>query len=357
MTTAVTAKIQIRKGTAAQWTSANPILLAGEIGFETDTGKIKIGDGSTTWATLVYTVDPAAVHITDHGLLSGLSDDDHTQYHTDARGDARYAPLAKGVTNGDSHDHSGGDGAQIAYSTLSGLPTLGTAATQDTSAFDAAGAAASAVSSHAGGTGVHAIASVTGLQTALDGKSAIGHTHSYEPADATILKQADVDDTPVNGVTTAPVSSNWAYDHAALATAHGISAFGSSLVDDADASTARGTLGLGTAAVAATGDFAAASHAHAASAITSGIIDTARLGSGSASASTYLRGDQTWAAAAGGVASDTHAAAEKTTPVGDDEIPLVDSAASYTLKKLKWSTIKPILDQAQLLASAAFGAR
>jgi len=38
---------------------------------------------------------------------------------------------------------------------------------------------------------------------------------SYEPADSTILKQADVDDTPVNGVTTAPVSSNWAYDHVA----------------------------------------------------------------------------------------------------------------------------------------------
>jgi hypothetical protein len=35
-----------------------------------------------------------------------------------------YAPAAKGVTNGDSHDHNGGDGAQIAYSTLSGLPTL-----------------------------------------------------------------------------------------------------------------------------------------------------------------------------------------------------------------------------------------
>ena len=34
-----------------------------------------------------------------------------------------------------------------------------------------------------------------------------------EPADSTILKEADVDDTPVNGVTTAPVSSNWAYDH------------------------------------------------------------------------------------------------------------------------------------------------
>lgn len=37
---------------------------------------------------------------------------------------ATYAVAAKGVTNGDSHDHNGGDGAQIAYSTLSGLPTL-----------------------------------------------------------------------------------------------------------------------------------------------------------------------------------------------------------------------------------------
>lgn len=35
-----------------------------------------------------------------------------------------YAVAAKGVTNGDSHDHSGGDGAQIAYSGLSGLPDL-----------------------------------------------------------------------------------------------------------------------------------------------------------------------------------------------------------------------------------------
>lgn len=49
-----------------------------------------------------------------------------------------YAPAAEGVTNGNSHDHSGGDGAQIAYSTLSGLPTLGTAAAQDTTAFQAA---------------------------------------------------------------------------------------------------------------------------------------------------------------------------------------------------------------------------
>lgn len=38
------------------------------------------------------------------------------------------------------------------------------------------------------------------------------------------LAIADIDDTPVNGVTAAPISSNWAYDHAASATAHAATA-------------------------------------------------------------------------------------------------------------------------------------
>jgi hypothetical protein len=59
--------------------------------------------------------------ITDHGALTGLADDDHIQYHNDTRGDARYAPIANGVTNGDSHDHVGGDGAQIDHTGLSNL--------------------------------------------------------------------------------------------------------------------------------------------------------------------------------------------------------------------------------------------
>lgn len=44
-----------------------------------------------------------------------------TEYYNKTESDARFAPIAKGVTNGDSHDHSGGDGAQIAHSNLSGL--------------------------------------------------------------------------------------------------------------------------------------------------------------------------------------------------------------------------------------------
>jgi hypothetical protein len=47
-------QIQIRNGTAAQWTSANPTLAVGEMGAETDTGKFKIGTGSTAWNSLAY---------------------------------------------------------------------------------------------------------------------------------------------------------------------------------------------------------------------------------------------------------------------------------------------------------------
>jgi len=52
---AVVTQIQVRRGTASQWTSANPTLAAGEWGLETDTSKVKIGDGTTAWNSLSYT--------------------------------------------------------------------------------------------------------------------------------------------------------------------------------------------------------------------------------------------------------------------------------------------------------------
>jgi len=50
-------KIQLRRGTATQWTTANPVLAAGEVGYETDTGNIKVGTGtagSGAWNNLPY---------------------------------------------------------------------------------------------------------------------------------------------------------------------------------------------------------------------------------------------------------------------------------------------------------------
>jgi hypothetical protein len=53
-------KIQLRRGTAAQWTTANPVLAAGEPAVETDTGFLKVGDGASAWTALPYAAIPAA---------------------------------------------------------------------------------------------------------------------------------------------------------------------------------------------------------------------------------------------------------------------------------------------------------
>ena len=47
-------KFQLRRAISSNWTSTNPILQAGEPGFESDTYKLKIGDGITTWNLLPY---------------------------------------------------------------------------------------------------------------------------------------------------------------------------------------------------------------------------------------------------------------------------------------------------------------
>jgi hypothetical protein len=47
-------QIQLRRGTAAEWTSANPVLALAELGIETDTDQFKVGDGSTQWNALPY---------------------------------------------------------------------------------------------------------------------------------------------------------------------------------------------------------------------------------------------------------------------------------------------------------------
>lgn len=144
-------KIQLRRGTAALWTSTNPLLAEGEQGLETDTGKIKIGNGVALWTALPYRDTSAWADIT---------------------GKPTFATVA---TSG-------------AYADLSGKPTLGTAAA--TAATDYATAAQGAIADsalqpgdavpYADLTGVpsvfppathgHAIADVSGLQTALDGK-------------------------------------------------------------------------------------------------------------------------------------------------------------------------------------------
>lgn len=54
MSTTLTSRIQLRNDTASNWVTGNPVLLKGELGIEIDTGKMKVGDGATTWGTLSY---------------------------------------------------------------------------------------------------------------------------------------------------------------------------------------------------------------------------------------------------------------------------------------------------------------
>lgn len=63
---------QQKRDTASNWVTNNPILLAGEIGFESDTNKIKIGDGVTNWNDLSYINGSSDGDII---LLAGTEDD------------------------------------------------------------------------------------------------------------------------------------------------------------------------------------------------------------------------------------------------------------------------------------------
>jgi hypothetical protein len=50
----VVSQIQIRRDSAANFISVNPTLASGEMAVETDTHKLKIGDGATAWTSLAY---------------------------------------------------------------------------------------------------------------------------------------------------------------------------------------------------------------------------------------------------------------------------------------------------------------
>ena len=153
-------QIQLRNDTAANWTSANPVLAVGEIGVETDTDQFKLGDGVTSWTSLGYggIQGPAG----DDGITSvssPLSYDSETKvvsidlssYDTSTEVDSKIAALV--------------DSAPTTLDTLNELAAaLGDDANFATTVTDALAGKAS--TSH-----THAISDVTSLQTTLDAKA------------------------------------------------------------------------------------------------------------------------------------------------------------------------------------------
>ena len=77
-------KIQLRRDSSADWTTINPVLSEGEVGFETNTGKFKIGNGSTAWSALDYFLDSSDLS----GYLTASSAS--TTYLTQASASSTY---------------------------------------------------------------------------------------------------------------------------------------------------------------------------------------------------------------------------------------------------------------------------
>lgn len=55
MENTIKVRLKHRTATAAEWAESNPVLLLGEIGYESDTGYFKFGDGVSSWNSLKYT--------------------------------------------------------------------------------------------------------------------------------------------------------------------------------------------------------------------------------------------------------------------------------------------------------------
>jgi hypothetical protein len=192
-------RMQQRRGTAAQWTAANPILAAGEIGFETDTSKFKMGNGSSTWSALQYFANaaelaaiidgaPALLNTLDE-LAAAIGDDanfaatvaGHTSATTNVHGIANTAALATTAAMNTAIAVSAGSSSQDATSKANGAQSAATAAAAadattkaETAKSEAIAASAASLSTHeADTTNVHGISDTSALATKVYADAAV----------------------------------------------------------------------------------------------------------------------------------------------------------------------------------------
>lgn len=164
-------RIQLRRDTAAAWALNNPVLLAGEIGVESDTLKVKVGDGSTAWNALGYAIAlPADVSAYVQAEVAAVIDSAPATLDT-------LNELAAAL----------GDDPNFASTITSSLATK---------------ASASDLSSHASDTtNIHGIADTSALETTSGAQSkASAAQAAAEAAAASALSAHEADTTSIHGI-------------------------------------------------------------------------------------------------------------------------------------------------------------
>jgi hypothetical protein len=162
--------IQGRRATAADWTTANPVLALGESGYETDTRRQKIGDGTTAWTALLYVGGGGAANTTTDVTATGFdAASNNTATSVTATGlnaalnnsGANSTVTGINAARNNSGTHLAATGEQAAYfNTGNYVTATGSYAAQSNAGTNVTGTGSSAAHSNTGdnvtATGVYA---------------------------------------------------------------------------------------------------------------------------------------------------------------------------------------------------------
>jgi len=150
--TEIKVRMQQRRDTAAGWTSANPTLLNGELGYETDTYRYKLGDGTTLWNALSYVTPDKLVEGNTEAEVVDTGSDGHFKVTTEGTERIRIGPAGQigiaGANYGTSGQilTSGGASGAVSWVDSTGITVI------DGGNFDTGGSAVSTSTTIDGGS-------------------------------------------------------------------------------------------------------------------------------------------------------------------------------------------------------------